>query len=70
MTLANFHHFKNLLIEEFSAITNAGLRVIVDINNKKSEVQKDIHSDFDDILSELEKSLKNLTAEFKLEELI
>lgn len=57
-------------LEEFSAITNAGLRVIVDINNKKSEVQREIHSDFDDILSELEKSLKNLTAEFKLEDLI
>jgi hypothetical protein len=57
-------------LEEFSAITNAGLRIIFDINNKKSELNNTFKTDFEGLLLELESSLKYVTAELNLEDLL
>lgn len=57
-------------LEEFSAITNAGLRVIFDINNKKSESINEVKPDFDLILAEAEHSILNITSELNMKDLI
>lgn len=57
-------------LEEFSAITNAGLRVIFDINNKKSESINGVKPDFELILAEAEHSIMNITSELNMKDLI
>ena len=57
-------------LEEISAITNSGLRIIFDINNKGNESKNNFNSDFEVLLKEFEKSLINIIVELNLEDLI
>lgn len=57
-------------LEEVSAITNTGLRIIFDINNKKSELNSVFASDYGELVTEFEKSLTNIVVELNLEDLI
>ena len=57
-------------LEEISAITNIGLKVIFDINNKSSELERTLNSDFEEILRELEKSLPKVVRELNLDRLL
>jgi hypothetical protein len=61
---------KVLDLEEFSQITNAGLRIIFDINNKKCEFNKTLNTDFEEIIGELEKSIKSVSTDLNVEDLI
>lgn len=57
-------------LEEVSAITNSGLRIIFDLNNKSCESKGTFNSDFEELLNEFEKSLMNIIVELNLEDLI
>ncbi|HOU96197.1 MAG TPA: hypothetical protein PLN06_06165 [Bacteroidales bacterium] len=57
-------------LEEISAITNVGLRVIFDVNNKKSESIKTINFDFDEIIEVAKYSIMNITSELNFIDLL
>lgn len=66
--LSNVQRFFEL--EDVSAVTSAGLRIIFDINNKSNDVKKNLSSDFEDLFKELEKSLPKVITDLNLNDLV
>jgi len=57
-------------IEEYGEITDVGLRIVMDINNKRGEKSKDFPPDFEILTKEFGTSFQSLTKDLNIDKLV